>query len=280
MLFLTSYIINMCLLPFLIIFIIRNSQYLRKCWYPIILGYDKKIRIYLKYKLKYLEPLKKHGSITEKVNPFYDDYLIKNKINHYDKISNTLNNHQHKLNLNYDIMVLNLNSNLNTGAIYRTGCLLGMNRYLIAGKKIYNVRSMVGYKFCPVKYIDVFPKIRNRMIPNTLNNFNENKLKEFLDKNNYHIYIIEQGGINIMNINKQLCRQLDSNRKILYIMGNETFGVPKTMISFLKNNYTTTIISIPQWGCAHSFNVSQAANIIMWNHYNNFYNSKKSKYST
>ena len=151
---------------------------------------------------------------------------------------------QSKLNLNYDMMVLNLNSNLNTGAIYRSGCLLGMNRYLIAGKKIYNVRSMVGYKFCPLEYLDIFPKLRNRMRPETLNNFDSKKLVSFLDKNNYHIYIIEQGGEMITNniINKEISENIYSKKKILYIMGNETFGVPKSMIILLKNKYHAKVI--------------------------------------
>ena len=38
----------------------------------------------------------------------------------------------------------------------------------------------------------------------------------------------------------------------------------------LIKDYNAKVISHPQWGCAHSFNVSQAANIVMWNHYNNF----------
>lgn len=267
-----SYLLNILLLPFVFSYIIRNNQYLRKCWYPIINDFDRRLRKYIKVKLKYLEPLKQQRNILEKVNPFYEDYMKKNKITYQNLIK--LNHHQKKLNLNYDIMVLNLNSNLNTGTIYRTGCLLGMNRYIIAGKKIYNVRSMVGYKFCSVDYLDIFPMVRNRMKPKTLTNYKEDMMKKFLNNDNYHIYIIEQGGINILDksIKKELADNISSNKKILYIMGNETFGVPNNMIKMLTNHYGAKIISIPQWGCAHSFNVSQAANIIMWNHYCNFTN--------
>ena len=72
------------------------------------------------------------------------------------------------------------------------------------------------------------------------------------------------------NIKKELKLNIKSKNKILYIFGNETYGIPNKIINMLKNNFKAKIISIPQWGCAHSFNVSQAANIIMWNHYNNF----------
>lgn len=271
-----SYLMNILLLPFVFSYIIRNNQYLRKCWYPIINDFDKRLRKYIKAKLKYLEPLKQQRNILEKVNPFYEEYMKKNQITYQNL--NKLHQHQKKLNLNYDMMVLNLNSNLNTGAIYRTGCLLGMHRYIIAGKKIYNVRSMVGYKFCPVDYLDIFPLVRNRMKPKTLTNYKENMMREFLDKNDYNIYIIEQGGINILDedIKKDITKNISNKKKVLYIMGNETFGVPNNMIKMLLKDYGAKIISIPQWGCAHSFNVSQAANIIMWNHYCNFKN--KSNY--
>lgn len=269
-----SIILNFLMIPFVFSYIIRNNQYLRKCWYPIINDFDKRLRKYIKAKLKLLEPIKNHRDIMEKANPFYEEYMKKNKIDYHN--INKLFEHQNKLNLNYDMMVLNLNSNLNTGAIYRTGCLLGMHRYIIAGKKIYNVRSMVGYKFCPVDNLDIFPQMRNRMKPETLENYNVNMMKDFLNKNNYHIYIIEQGGKNILNndIKKDITKNISSKRKILYIMGNETFGVPNSMIRMLVKDYKAKIISIPQWGCAHSFNVSQAANIIMWNHYYNFSSNK------
>jgi len=271
-----SYLLNILLLPFVFSYVIRNNQYLRKCWYPLINDFDKRLRKYIKFKLKYLEPLKQQRNILEKVNLFYEEYMKKNQITYQNL--NKLHHHQEKLNLNYDIMVLNLNSNLNTGTIYRTGCLLGMRRYIIAGKKIYNVRSMVGYKFCPIDYLDIYPMIRNRMKPKTLTNYKENMMREFLDKNNYNIYIIEQGGINILNedIKKDITKNISDKKKVLYIMGNETFGVPKNMIKMLIKDYGAKIISIPQWGCAHSFNVSQAANIIMWNHYYHFINKSNS----
>ena len=270
-----SILLNFILIPFLGIFIIRNNMFLRKCWYPLILDFDRRIRKIIKKKLKYLEPLKTHRNIEEKVNPFYKDYIKFHNIS-YNNLDR-MNKIQMKLNLNYDMMVLNLNSNLNTGAIYRSGCLLGMNRYLIAGKKIYNVRSMVGYKFCPLEYLDIFPKRRNRMKPETLNNFKKKELISFLDMNNYNIYIIEQGSecITSNNICKEISKNIHSKKKILYIMGNETFGVPTSMIILLKNKYNAKVISIPQWGCAHSFNVSMAANIVMWNHYTNFIIGKK-----
>jgi tRNA(Leu) C34 or U34 (ribose-2'-O)-methylase TrmL len=273
-----SYLLNLILLPFLVNYIVVNQKYIKKRWYPLMLEFDTKLRKYIKYNLKMLEPLKQQRDISEKVNPFYEEFLTSNNIG-YDNID-VLFKHQKKLNLNYDMMVLNLNSNLNTGTIYRTGCLLGMDNFIIAGKKVYNVRSMVGYKFCPINYLDIFPQLRNRMKPETLSNFNKKAFGDFLLKNDYNIFIIEQGGCNILDekIKNKITNNIFNKKKILYIMGNETHGVPKNMINMLVKEFKATVVSLPQWGCAHSFNVSQAANIVMWNHYSNFLSKERLKF--
>lgn len=243
------------------LYIIKNIKYLRKCWYPLILNFDKRIRILIKKKLKLIEPLKKHKSIKARYNEFY------NNLPSLNKSLEVLKNHQKKLNLNYDVIVLNPNSNLNVGTIYRSGTLLGMNKFFIAGKKIYTPLSMVGYNYIPINYLDLFPNMRNRYKPSTVLNYYEKVLEDFITSNNYLPIIIEQGGKNILNVNTY---KLSQNKKILFIFGNEKFGVPKKMIKQLKK-LGGIIISIPQWGCGHSYNMSQAANIIMWEHYTNFF---------
>jgi hypothetical protein len=69
----------------------------------------------------------------------------------------------------------------------------------------------------------------------------------------------------LLNIGSKLKENKRDN--FLFILGNEKFGVPNKMIEIIKRFNNHLIISIPQWGCAHSYNVSQAANIIMWEYY-------------
>jgi tRNA G18 (ribose-2'-O)-methylase SpoU len=182
----------------------------------------------------------------------------------YSKIPlKNLKMHQDKLAFNYSIAVLNLNSDLNVGAIYRTGCLLGMKKYYILGKKIYYPKSQVGIELVDIEYIDIFPKLRDRYDRSTLEDFNEDMFVNFIRRNNFTPIVIEQGGENLLGTKLK-----ETNKcNYLFIFGNEKFGVPKKMIEIIKRFNNHLIISIPQWGCAHSYNVSQAANIIMWEYY-------------
>lgn len=180
---------------------------------------------------------------------------------------------QRKLAWKYQVAVMNLNCNLNIGAIYRSGCLLGMDKYLIMGKKIYNPRSQVGIDYVPIEYLDTFNKIRNRHDPSTIEDFDIRVFEKYIMKNKLIPLIIEQGGINILNINfDRKEKELEKDEKYLFIFGNETHGVPSNLLKLAKNK-KWLILSIPQWGCAHSFNVSQAANIIMWKYYQDNINS-------
>lgn len=245
------------------LYIVKNTQYLRKCWYPLLLQFDKKLRILIKRKLKIMDPLKKHKSIKARYNEFYENLPSLNLS------LDSLKIHQKKLNLNYDIMVLNPNSNLNVGTIYRSGTLLGLNKFIIAGKKIYTPLSMVGYNYVPIEYLNLFPKMRNRYDETSLTDYYYKILFDFIITNDYLPIIIEQGGDNILNTNTY---KLSQEQKLLFIFGNEKYGIPKNMIYQLKK-LGGIEISIPQWGCGHSYNLSQSANIIMWEHYRNFYSS-------
>ena len=141
---------------------------------------------------------------------------------------------------------------------------MGMKEYIILGKKIYNPKSQVGLEYINIRYIDAFKKIRDRYDSSTVEDFNIDKFCKFISKNNMLPIIIEQGGTNIIDINFSKYQKIDKH--VLFIFGNETHGTPKILLRTAKAN-NWPILSIPQWGCAHSFNVSQSANIIMWKFY-------------
>ena len=150
-----------------------------------------------------------------------------------------------------------------------------MNKYIIFGKKIYNPKSQVGLKYIDIDYVDTFKNIRNRYDPNTIEDFNIKIFLQFIKKRNILPVIIEQGGKNINNIYFSTFER--SKKQILFIFGNETHGTPKILLKYAKNN-KWPILSIPQCGCAHSFNVSQSANIIMWKYYQDNIKKMEIKY--
>lgn len=247
-----------------IYFLLNNLSVCKKYYYPVANRLILSICKYINKKSEEIQLIKQH---KEEKPP--EKFTTKM----YSKIPlNNLKRHQDKLSFNYSIAVLNLNSDLNVGVIYRSGCLLGMKKYYIFGKKIYYPKSQVGIELVDIKYIDIFTKLRDRHDKSTLDMFNEDMLINFLSEEQYIPIIIEQGGQNIVNINfKKLENQ---NKKYLFIFGNEKFGVPKKMIEIIKRFKDHLIISIPQWGCAHSYNVSQAANIVMWEYYKQNVNYK------
>ena len=246
-------------IPYLILIIyiiLNNITVFKKYYHPATNRLIIAICKYIDKKTAEIKQIKIYNGEEKTIEKFTTDmYLHIKNIKH----------HQIKLSFNYSVAILNLNSNLNVGAIYRTGCLLGMNKYYIFGKKIYNPKSQVGLELIDVDYIDIFPKLRDRYDNTTLNTFNEKMFVDFFNNNKLIPIVIEQGGINIFNVNFNKLE--NSNNKYIFIFGNEKFGVPKKMIDVIKKINNHLIISIPQWGCAHSYNVSQAANIIMWEYY-------------
>lgn len=163
--------------------------------------------------------------------------------------------------LGHEVVILNFNSNLNVGNIYRSCCCLGVKKYHIFGKKKYLPSSQVGYNFIPIEYHDIFPQFRDRNNKTTLTNFNYNILDTFLLKKNYNIYLVEQGGIKITDIKFYINSKKQTD---LIIFGNETFGIPDNFQKYLINNYYAKVISIPQIGIGKSLNVSNCAGMILY----------------
>lgn len=158
----------------------------------------------------------------------------------------------------HEVVILNFNSNLNVGNIYRSSCCLGVNKYHIFGKKKYLPSSQVGYNFIPIIYHDIFPKFRDRNDKKTLTNFNEQLLNKFFTENNYdNIFLIEQGG---SNINEYKFKK----EKNLFIFGNETFGIPENLLKYIKKNFNGKVLSVRQVGIGKSLNVSNCASIVLY----------------
>lgn len=223
----------------LILYIPHFKRYYYKSFYQIEKKIYNNILLYLTYLSK------------QKVIPTKG----KKKLNSEQKSWNS-----HHPTTGDEVVILNLNSNLNVGNIYRSSCCLGIKRYHIFGKKIYLPSSQVGYDFIPIKYYEnIFPHIRDRNNEKTLLEFNKNELDKFMElKKDMNIYLVEQGGQNINTI------KLNKLKNNLIIFGNETFGIPKPMMDYLKVKYNAKVISVPQIGIGKSLNVSNCASIVLY----------------
>lgn len=251
-----DYLHYILIITIITIVLINNLPAIRRYYYPWFFSSIKSLTKAIQRHLNNNNlPKKEYKPEESKKSELYSSLSFKQ-----------LKDIQKKLSWKYQIAVMNLNCNLNIGAIYRTGCLLGMNKYVIMGKKIYNPRSQVGLDYVPIEYLDTFKKVRDRHDPSTIEDFDINKFSKYINKNKLVPIIIEQGGTNLLNINFKKEENKLVDKKILFIFGNETHGVPSNLLNLAKTK-KWLILSIPQWGCAHSFNVSQAANIIMWKYY-------------
>lgn len=240
---------------------LNNLKVLKRHYIPFVASFTK----------KYITALKKNRRkirnwVTYNM-PFIPINQLSKKLDMFETINKSQLKNQQKLSSwNYDVGVLNLNSSPNVGVIYRTGCVTGMNKYIIYGSTQYKKNTMVGLTYVDIETVDIFPKIQDKYDRSTIAIFDKKLLKEHIQINKYIPVIFEHGGDNIMFEDFSRWEQnIPEGYKYLFIFGNETHGVPNEMIKFLRTEFPSTkALSIPQWGCAHSYNVSQAANIVMY----------------
>ncbi len=76
-----------------------------------------------------------------------------------------------------------------------------------------------------------------------------------LQTDGYKVYMVEQTDDSIMLQDFKVIE----NQKIAIVMGNEVFGVSDRLLDVVDG-----AIEIPQFGTKHSFNVTIAAGIVMW----------------
>ena len=67
-------------------------------------------------------------------------------------------------------------------------------------EKIYNPKSQVGLEYVDIEYVDTFKNIRDRNNSKTIEDFDLNKFNNYIQTNKLVPIIIEQGGINLINI--------------------------------------------------------------------------------
>lgn len=163
--------------------------------------------------------------------------------------------------LGHEVVILNFNSNLNVGNIYRSSCCMGVSKYHIFGKKKYLPSSQVGYDFVKTEYHDIFPRFRDRNDETSLTTFNKKKLDDFLKTKDYNIYLVEQGGTMLTDVK---FTKREKEKTDLIIFGNETFGIPENMQKYILNNYDSQVISVNQIGIGKSLNVSNCASIVLY----------------
>jgi tRNA(Leu) C34 or U34 (ribose-2'-O)-methylase TrmL len=144
-----------------------------------------------------------------------------------------------KLCLPVQLMLFNLDGNMNIAMSIRTASVLGCSDVWVIGRRKWDARPEVGAK----NYINVHKQTE----------FNTSYFKE----NGIQPVLVEQGGVPIEDINFKPFM----HKKICFIVGSESNGIPKDFMNELKD---APRVTISQYGVIRSLNVSIAASIVMY----------------
>lgn len=149
------------------------------------------------------------------------------------------------------LMLFNLDGNMNIAMSIRTAAVLGCSDVWIIGKRRYDARPEVGAKH----YVNV-------------HKLDTIDMTTFFEANNLQPVLVEQGGTFLEETNfKQFF-----NKKICFIMGSESHGIPAEVLTQMKD---VPRVSISQYGLIRSLNVSIAASIVMYEYLKQWRNYRK-----
>lgn len=187
----------------------------------------------------------------EKNNKFNVRPEIKNKT--LEELQNLAN----KDRSNFEIMLLNITGDINSGMLVRLGHLMGAQNIIILGRRKIDERTTVGAEH--------YQKVEKYEALNPDLTINKEEFFKILDKNkSYFPIFIEIGGKNLKEIKWK--NEIPKNSTPIFIFGNETRGINEEILKEAKNRNLGITISIPQKGVLKSLNVSTAASIILWDY--------------
>lgn len=163
--------------------------------------------------------------------------------------------------IGYSILVCNLSGSFNMGLIIRSASLSGCSNLFYIGKKHYDKRTTVGaHNYLTVQHLDGICEPLQDIKDKPVYNFD--KFKQFIIEHRYFPVFIEQGGQNYTNV------KWIKDKNILFIAGNERYGIPKELMAAYTGKENSLTVSIPQYGVLRSHNVACAISIVSSYYYN------------
>lgn len=212
--------------------------------------------------------------IIKDSNKFHD---IRNIQSYFkDKSLDTVQKFCFLQNLDFSVLTLSLHGNLNVGTIMRTSQLLGVDKYFVFGRRIFDTRSTVGAdKYIKLiriigikgfddeceedhKYISRLSFDDRQICPKKFHQTlcQYNLVPIFIEQTKDAIYDDEINW-NLVHLN------IPKNKQICFIFGNEGDGISKEILEVGKKHQGSIVICIRQLGALQSLNVSAATAIIL-----------------
>jgi tRNA G18 (ribose-2'-O)-methylase SpoU len=172
----------------------------------------------------------------------------------------------------YVNLALNIQSNLNMGAMLRTSHLCGCRKMVIFGRRSYDKRSAVGvYNYTNVERI-LGLKDHNQDLTTVLTKldyvFDDELFYRYITENKYIPIFVEQSEhsmkVNPTNISEILTKIAELEKVPIFIYGNENTGIPKNIMDTYPKFETAYILELHQMGAIQSYNVSNVCAIISY----------------
>lgn len=175
----------------------------------------------------------------------------------------------------YVIMLMNIKDEHNAGNIVRSAILCGARKVIILGRRKINVRGCVGAH----NYIDI--ERVNAICDADKRNFNDNDTLQdvdnildeqvfidYIQENNYLPVFVEQDLFSKPATNSHiksiLCRAKEIGKIPCFILGNESFGIPKNILATRMQCELSYTLELKQMGSVRSHNVSNCGAILCY----------------
>ncbi len=177
--------------------------------------------------------------------------------------------------LPYIIMLLNIKDEHNAGNIVRSAMLCGARKVIIFGRRKINVRGCVGAQ----NYIDIerVNAIRDgdkrdyndeETLKDVDNILDEQVFIDYMQRNNYLPIFVEQDRFSKPATNSYIKLILDRAKEIgkipCFILGNESFGIPKNILDTRPQFELSYTLELKQMGSIRSHNVANCCAILSY----------------
>ncbi|MBO5553232.1 MAG: TrmH family RNA methyltransferase [Paludibacteraceae bacterium] len=162
----------------------------------------------------------------------------------------TVEEYHHADKLPLVVVLDNVRSQHNVGAVFRTADAMRIERIVLCG-------------ICccpPNQELHKTALGAEDTVSWTYYKETEEAVRDLLEQG-YNVYAVEQAhdSFTLEEAAEQIINSKSSNRKLAVVLGHEVFGVQQSVIDICKQ-----CIEIPQYGTKHSMNVSVTAGIVMY----------------
>jgi tRNA G18 (ribose-2'-O)-methylase SpoU len=180
--------------------------------------------------------------------------------------------------LPYYVMALNIQCCLNIGNMVRSTALCGARRIILFGRTKFDARGCVGAQnYIAIERIDGI-RITNPPVPRIdYKKITDSDAEHILDETIFINYIksnnllpvfIEQDKHSRLatnyNIQTIIKRARELERIPVFILGNESFGMPKNILDIRSKLDISYTLELKQMGCIRSYNVANCCSILCY----------------